>query len=84
MCDDCLDRRFIHAVKQSLREGSKAKSGLAFLEAEFLKHHHSYDKIDKIIAPSEFMKNKLDEQRICRQYRGHAELPDHQPDGYGA
>ena len=61
VCDDCLDRRFIHAVKKTCVKGSKAKSGLAFLEAEFLKHHHSYDKIDKIIAPSEFMKSKLDE-----------------------
>ncbi|TPF85854.1 glycosyl transferase family 1 [Bifidobacterium sp. UTCIF-37] len=61
VCDDCLDRHFIHAVKKTCVKGSKAKSGLAFLEAEFLKYHHSYDKIDRIIAPSEFMKNKLDE-----------------------
>ena len=60
VCDDCLDRRFFHAVKKTCVKGSKAKSGLAFLEAEFLKYHHSYDKIDKIIAPSEFMKSKLD------------------------
>lgn len=31
------------------------------MEAEFLKFHHSYDKIDLIIAPSKFMKSKLDE-----------------------
>lgn len=61
VCDDCLDRRFSHAVKKTCVKGSKAKSGLAFLEAEFLKYHHSYDKIDKIIAPSQFMKSKLDE-----------------------
>lgn len=61
VCDDCLDRRFIHAMKKTCVKGSKAKSGLAFLEAEFLKYHHSYDKIDSIIAPSEFMKKKLDE-----------------------
>ncbi|OXN00010.1 glycosyltransferase [Bifidobacterium vansinderenii] len=61
VCDDCLDRRFSHAVKKTCVKGSKAKSGLAFLEAVFLKYHHSYDKIDKIIAPSQFMKSKLDE-----------------------
>ena len=61
VCDDCLDCHFFHAVKKTCVKGSKAKSGLAFLEAEFLKNHHSYDKIDKIIAPSEFMKHKLDE-----------------------
>lgn len=61
VCDRCLDRRFFHAVENTCVKGSKAKSGLAFLEAEFLKMHHSYDKIDRIIAPSEFMKSKLDE-----------------------
>ena len=61
VCDRCLDRRFLHAVENTCVKGSKVKSGLAFLEAEFLKRHHSYDKIDKIIAPSEFMKSKLDE-----------------------
>ena len=61
VCDDCLDRHFSHAVRKTCVKGSKAKSGLAYLEAEFLKYHHSYDKIDRIIAPSEFMKKKLDE-----------------------
>lgn len=61
VCDACLDRHFFHAVQKTCVKGSKAKSGLAFLEAEFLKFHHSYDKIDRIIAPSEFMKKKLDE-----------------------
>lgn len=61
VCDECLDCRFFHAVKKTCVKDSKFKSGLAFLEAEFLKYHHSYDKIDKIIAPSRFMKNRLDE-----------------------
>lgn len=61
VCDECLDRRFFHAVKKTCVKDSKFKSGLAFFEAEFLKYHHSYDKIDKIIAPSRFMKNRLDE-----------------------
>ena len=61
VCDDCLDRHFFHAVRKTCVKRSKVKSGLAYLEAEFLKYHHSYDKIDRIIAPSEFMKKKLDE-----------------------
>lgn len=61
VCDACLDRRFIHATKNVCVKGSRAKSLLASVEAEFLKYHHSYDKIDAIIAPSEFMKSKLDE-----------------------
>ena len=61
VCDACLDRRFMHATKNVCVKGSRAKSLLASAEAEFLKYHHSYDKIDAIIAPSEFMKSKLDE-----------------------
>lgn len=51
----------MHATKNVCVKGSRAKSLLASVEAEFLKYHHSYDKIDAIIAPSEFMKSKLDE-----------------------
>ena len=61
VCDACLDRHFMHATKNVCVKGSRAKSVLATMEAEFLKLHHSYDKIDLIIAPSQFMKSKLDE-----------------------
>lgn len=61
VCDACLDKHFMHAVKNTCVKGSRAKSALAAMEAEFLKLHHSYDKIDLIVAPSEFMKNKLEE-----------------------
>lgn len=61
VCDACLDRHFSHATKNVCVKGSRAKSALATMEAEFLKFHHSYDMIDLIIAPSQFMKNKLDE-----------------------
>ena len=61
ICDACLDKHFIHATKNVCVKGSRAKSALATLEAEFLKFHHAYDKIDLIIAPSKFMKRKLDE-----------------------
>ena len=61
VCDLCLDRHFKHALDNTCVKGSKAKSALAMMEAEFLKWHKSYDKIDLIIAPSEFMKRKLEE-----------------------
>lgn len=61
VCDACLDKHFIHAVKDACVKGSRAKSALATMEAEFLKFHHAYDKIDLIVAPSKFMKSKLDE-----------------------
>ena len=61
VCDLCLDRHFKHALDNTCVKGSKAKSALAMMEAEFLKYHKSYDKIDLIIAPSDFMKRKLEE-----------------------
>lgn len=61
VCDACLDGRFRHALDNTCMKGSKAKSGLAMLEADFLRWHKSYDKIDLIIAPSEFMKRKLEQ-----------------------
>lgn len=61
VCDACLDKHFIHAVKNVCVKGSRTKSALATMEAEFLKFHHAYSKIDLIIAPSQFMKSKLDE-----------------------
>jgi len=61
VCDACLDGHFRHALRNICVKGSKAKSGLAMLEADFLSWHKSYDKIDLIIAPSEFMKQKLEQ-----------------------
>lgn len=61
VCDACLDKHFIHATKNVCVKGSRTKSALATMEAEFLKFHHAYSKINLIIAPSQFMKSKLDE-----------------------
>lgn len=61
VCDACLDKHFMHATKNVCVKGSRAKSALATMEAEFLKFHHAYSKIDLIIAPSQFMKSKLNE-----------------------
>lgn len=61
ICDACIHGDYSHVLKNVCTKGSKAKSGLSYMEAEFLKLHHSYDKIDRIIACSQFMKSKLDE-----------------------
>lgn len=61
ICDACIHGNYSHVLKNICTKGSKAKSGLSYMEAEFLKLHHSYDKIDRIIACSQFMKSKLDE-----------------------
>ena len=59
VCDACLNGQFSNCLKRKCVKGSTAKSGLAFLEAEFLKAHKAYRRIDRIITPSMFMYDKL-------------------------
>ena len=59
VCDACLDGRFRHCIERRCVKGSRTKSVLAAAEACFLRAHGSYEKIDRIIAPSEFMRGKL-------------------------
>lgn len=58
-CDECLKGNFGPCVRHRCVKDSKAKSLLAKAEADFLRWHKSYEKIDKFIAPSKFMRDKL-------------------------
>lgn len=59
VCDDCLPGSFAPCVRKRCVKASRAKSALAAAEARFLRLHGSYRKIDRIIAPSDFMRGKL-------------------------
>lgn len=59
VCDACLDGHFSSCLKRKCVKRSTAKSGMAMLEAEFLKHSNAYDKIDRIICPSRFLVEKM-------------------------
>lgn len=59
VCDDCLSGRFSSCVKKRCVKNSRAKSILAAVEAHFLRMHGSYEKVDRIIAPSDYMRGKL-------------------------
>ena len=59
VCDACLGGHFSNCLKRKCVKGSTAKSGMGMLEADYLKLHGSYSKIDCIVAPSQFMRNKL-------------------------
>lgn len=59
VCDACLDGHFSSCLKRKCVKRSTAKSGMAMLEAEFLKHSHAYNKIDRIICPSRFLAEKM-------------------------
>ena len=60
VCDACLeDGKYRHCIENRCVKGSRAKSALAALEASFNRAHRSNDRIDKVIAPSRFMRSKL-------------------------
>lgn len=59
VCDDCLRGGFSACARKRCVKGSRAKSALAAAEASFLRARGSYRKIDRIIAPSAFMRSKL-------------------------
>lgn len=60
VCDACLeDGRYRHCIENRCVKGSRAKSALAAMEASFNRAHKSNQRIDKVIAPSRFMRSKL-------------------------
>lgn len=59
VCDACLGGHFLNCLKHKCVKGSTAKSAMGVMEAEYLKVRKTYKKIDCIIAPSEFMRDKL-------------------------
>ena len=87
VCDACLGGHFSNCLKRKCMKGSTAKSGMGMLEADYLKLHRSYSKIDCIVAPSQFMRNKLLEggfptqQVIYMQNFAKQEILDNAADG---
>lgn len=59
VCDACLDGDFRHCVEHRCVKGSRAKSALAAHEARSIRRRGLYRKVDRIVAPSEFMRDKL-------------------------
>ena len=59
-CEQCLDRHYWHCFKNSCMKDSRAKSMLASLEAYVYKLKKTYRKINYVITPSLFYKNKLE------------------------
>lgn len=60
ICSDCATKGYWNCVKHNCMKGSKAKSILAYVEAEFLKHGHYYNKIDTYIAECNFYKKLVE------------------------
>lgn len=59
ICRACLKGAYLNCVRRSCVKASRSKSLLAAAEARFLRAHRSYDKIDRIISPSQFLADVL-------------------------
>lgn len=64
ICEDCLGGHFTKCIQNRCIHGSKARSIIGCAEATFWGWQRVYDKLDKIICCSEFMKRKLDTSPI--------------------
>lgn len=60
ICSDCASNGYWNCVKNSCMKGSKSKSLLAYVEAQFLKKGHYYDKIDTYIAECDFYRKLVE------------------------
>ena len=59
ICEECIKNGYSSCIKKSCIKGSKLKSILGVLEAEYYRKNNIYSKIDFIITPSEFLKKQL-------------------------
>ena len=66
ICEKCLGGDFSHCVKNRCIKGSLPMSILSWNEAEFIRKHRLYDKVDLYICPSEFYRKKLTESKFTQ------------------
>lgn len=59
-CEKCLSGGYVNCIRGRCIHGSMIRSMLGTAEAIFWKHRKVYSKLDCIICPSEYMKEKLD------------------------
>lgn len=64
ICEKCLNGDFKNCFKSKCVRGSSLLSYLSYKEAEFIKKHKFYDKIDLIITPSLFFKKKIESSNL--------------------
>ena len=66
ICEKCLDGNFKHCFKNRCAHGSKFMSYLSTYEAERIRKHDWYDKVDLFVCPSNFYKEKLEQARFTK------------------
>ena len=66
LCFQCCDGKFGNCTKNRCIHNSWVKSLLGTIEAKVYYRLHTYEKIDAVICPSEFMKEKLATDQILK------------------
>lgn len=66
-CFQCEGGKFANCVKNKCIHHSKIKSILGMLEAKLYWRLKTYGKVDKVICPSQFMKDKLATNPVLRE-----------------
>ena len=65
VCEKCLKGKYINCIKNKCNKGSTLKSIIGAIEGDYYRKNKIYTKkIDYIITPSEFYRNKLIEDGI--------------------
>lgn len=64
ICERCINGSYINCTKHNCIHNSKIKSFLGSVESYFYHGRKTYDLIDRIICPSEFLKNQLEKDKV--------------------
>lgn len=70
-CEDCKGEKYSNCLKNKCVKNSTIKSAVAMIEAYVNKYRKAYDKIDYIITPSKFYRDKFIEFGINQEKIGH-------------
>jgi glycosyltransferase involved in cell wall biosynthesis len=65
VCSECLGSQFTNVLKHRCADGSLGKSALLFVEAQVQRLLGSYEKVDRFVAPSEFMRQSVTQHRFA-------------------
>lgn len=66
-CGDCLEGDFFNVVRHRCADGSLGKSMLLYTEAFIQRLMGSYDVVDRVIAPSQFMADAVTRWRFPKK-----------------
>lgn len=66
-CEECLRKGTWQCAKRKCIHGSRLRSLFGTIESQIYKRLKTYEKLDTVICPSQFLKNKLDTDPVLRK-----------------